>query len=168
MRLATGYLLQHRAIMSLIVFSYFLDDSMVAIINKVLQQSDNVNFIASDDKMLRYKINLEDRLSKSLGDLKETEAIINVGNTHQKRAYGNIMSAANAEISAIEDPLLLTIEDNAMTIQKSTILDPKSTEFEMMFFYLQNHIIEFLRELLGEHFAVDKLKVEIKEEGIDK
>jgi esterase/lipase len=151
--------------MNIIAFSYFLDGLMSGDIEKILQQSGHIEFISSDEKILKYKINLKTRLPKSLEDLREAEARLNTGDTHDKRAFSNIMSAANAEISAIEDPLLMTIEDNMLTIQKSTILDPESTEFEMMFFYLQNHLIEFFRELLGEYFDLDKLKVEIKTEG---
>ena len=147
--------------MNIIAFSYSLDGLMLANIKKVLQQFDNVEFIASDEEILRCKINLKARLPQSLKDLREAEAIINTGNIHEKRTFGNIMSAANAEISAIEDPLLMTIKDNVLTIPKTTILDLESTEFEMMFFYLQNYVTEFLMQLLVEQFDLNKVKVEI-------
>jgi hypothetical protein len=150
--------------MSIVVFSYRLEELMTVDVKKALQRSDNIQFISSGEDALTYKINLKARLPKSLEDLQEAESIINTGDVHIERTFSNIMSAANAEISAIEDPFLLTLKDNLLVIQKTTILDPESTEFEMMFFYLKNHVIELMRRLFADKFDLNKVGVEIREE----
>ena len=153
--------------MNVIVFIYCFEAMMFDKIKEVLLRAENIEFIASDQEILRYAINIKGHLLQSLDDLKEAEARLNSGDAHEQRTFGNIMSAANAEISAIEDPLVMTVENDVITIQKNTLLDPESTEFEMMFFYLQNHVIDFLKGLLGDKFNLQKLRVEIKEEGFE-
>jgi|GEM_PF-5900425 len=152
--------------MNIVDFSYSIDDLMFVSIKKMLQQrSEDIQYISSDKETSRYKINLKDRLSKSLDDLQETESIIHTGNVHIESTFGNIVSAANAEISAIEDPLRLTLKNNLLLIQKTTILDPESTEFEMMFFYLKNHVIELMRWLFADQFDLNKVIIEIRQEA---
>ena len=136
-------------------------------IKKVLRRSEDIRSISSDKETLRYEINVRASLTKCLENLRQAEAIIKTGDGHIGRTFGNIMSAANAEISAIEDPLFLTLRYNLLTIKKTTILDPKSTEFEMMFFYLKNHVIEFIRQLFAGQFDSAKVGVEIREERIE-
>lgn len=154
--------------MNIVAFSYSLEGLMFDNIRKVLQLSDDIQYVTSDEEALKYKINLKARLPKSLEDLRESETMIRTGNeianVHIERTFGNIMSAANAEISAIENPLLLILTDNLLVIQKTTILDPESSEFEMMFFYLKNHVIELMMRLVPEQFHLNKVKVEISDE----
>ena len=151
--------------MNIITFSYCLEYLMSVNIKKVLQQCEQFEYISSDEKILKYKINLKARIPKSLEDLREAEERLNTGDTQNKRAFSDIMTAANAEISATEDPLFFALEDNLMVFQKATILDPDSTEFEMMLFYLKNHVIELMRRLLAEQFDVNKIRVEIREKS---
>jgi hypothetical protein len=153
--------------MNIVSFSFGLEGLMFVKAKKVLERSEDIKYISSDEETLKYKINLRARLPKSLEDLRQAEAIIKTGDVHVERTFGNIMSAANAEISAIEDPLFLTLKDNLLTIQKTTILDPESTEFEMMFFYLKNHVIELMRQLFAGQFDFNKVRVEIREERIE-
>ncbi len=133
------------------------------ILIKYIAEDRNLKHLSSIENKAECKIYLKDSVDNSLEELKEAEIEGNSENKHVKRTFGNIMSAANAEISAIEEPLLMTIENNNLTIQKKTILDPESTEFEMMFFYLQNHVVDFLSKLLKENFYINNLKVEIKD-----
>lgn len=147
--------------MIIVVFSYCLDGSMYVDLKKALQRSEDIQYISSDQGALKYRISLSAHLPKTFEDLRDAEAIIRTDDVHIKRTFDNIMSAANAEISAIEDPLFLTLKDNLLIIQKTTILDPESTEFEMMFFYLKNYVIELMMRLLEEQFDLNKISVDV-------